>query len=343
MENKIVTNAPKTTVAPKTVATTTKPVVKTVTQKTTTTKPVTATKPAVTAKPTTTTIKTTAPAVKTATTVTKTVTKPVTKTVVSKPTVTTQTVKTTTQPKQVVTAKPTATVTKTTTKPVTTAKTTVTTKPVAKTITTKPTTTTSKIVATPTKIQTKVVTKQVTTAPKTVATKPVTTKPTGTVQTERISPGTKLKNYKMSESMKNAIELINIFQKLENNLVDVLQTIPAKAESEDKGSVIESIKAYKKKVELAREIFDEYENTSHMITKFIESQKDDKESIEIYKHVIGPDEDIQKVEQIDEKDLLNQIQVMEKQGKGMQKIEIETVGGTVVVKRKPAMIRENAE
>lgn len=139
------------------------------------------------------------------------------------------------------------------------------------------------------------------------------------------------------QKTKNAIELIGIFKKLEKNLVDVLQALPENIEEE--GNILANIKAYNKKVELARKIFDEYENTSNLITNLIESQKNDIESIEISKKVIEPTDKEQK-SKINEKDLLKQVQAMEKQSKGLDKIEIEAVGDTVIVKKKPILGRE---
>ena len=78
---------------------------------------------------------------------------------------------------------------------------------------------------------------------------------------------------------------------------------------------------------------DEYENTSKLITSIIESQKDDNKSIEMYKKVIEPTNEAQK-SNINEKELLNQIQSIEKQTNGLGKIEIENVGDTVVVTEK---------
>lgn len=141
------------------------------------------------------------------------------------------------------------------------------------------------------------------------------------------------------QKTKNEIELIGIFTKLEKNLIEVLQIIPKNIDDEGKESVIANIKAYKEKVELARKIFDEYENTAKLITELSDSKENDQESIDISKKVIES-RDKQNKSKIDEKDLLRQVQAMEKQTKGLEKIEIETLGDQVIVTKKKSLTKE---
>ena len=281
-------------------------------------------------------------------------TKPVTKTTVQ--TKTNVIAKTPT--KQTTTTKPASTVKTATTetKIVTTNQKPVATKTIQTKVITKTVPKTTSVPAKTTLATKTVVTKQVTT--KTATTKSAQTKPTAktttpiktTTQTKVVTTKTpatqktttqKVEKKAQTEEQKtkNAIELIGIFKKLEKNLVDVLQDIPQNVEDEGKESVLADIKSFKTKVDLARKIFDEYENTSNLIAQMIEAEKNDKESIEISKKVIEPTDKSQK-SKINEKDLFKQVQSMEKQSNGLDKIEIEAVGDTVVVKKKSILGRE---
>ena len=140
---------------------------------------------------------------------------------------------------------------------------------------------------------------------------------------------------------KNEIELIGIFSKLEKNLVEVLQTIPKDVSEEGLDSEKANIKSYMEKVQLARKLFDEYENTARIITLLSESKENDQESIEISKKVMEIREGKSKTN-IDEKELLRQVQAIEKQSKGLEKVEIETIGDTVIVKKKKLNSKEKA-
>ncbi len=141
------------------------------------------------------------------------------------------------------------------------------------------------------------------------------------------------------QKTKNEIELISIFGKLEKNLISVLQTIPKHVDDEGKESSKANIKSYIKKVELARKIFDEYENTAKLITAMTESKEDDQESIEISKKVIETGTKVDGAK-INEKDLLKQVQAIEKQTNGLEKVEIETLGDTVIVKKMKPISKE---
>ena len=133
-------------------------------------------------------------------------------------------------------------------------------------------------------------------------------------------------------SKKKELEIFDKFKDLETKLVDVLKTIPEKIDEEGKESEKENIESYMKKVQEARKLFDEYEALADKLNDMNKKNTNDEDSIEISKKVIasGKSEEFK----INEKDLLAQYNAMSKQTKGLEKVEIETMGDKVVVKKK---------
>lgn len=140
------------------------------------------------------------------------------------------------------------------------------------------------------------------------------------------------------QAAKNEIELINIFNRLESKLIEILQDFPTDIVGDKKETAKTNIKSYIEKVNLASRIFDEYENTAKLIVKFNDSKEDDMESIEISKKVI--ENRAESESSINEKDLLKKVQDIEKETNGLEKVEIETDGKTVIVKKKKDLTKE---
>lgn len=150
---------------------------------------------------------------------------------------------------------------------------------------------------------------------------------------------------KKSEKPKNkdkefedGIEILEKFKTVEKQLVDILKEIPKEVPEDDGKTEKKNIRAYIDKVIQARKVFDEYEKLANKLTEFTNENENDEESIKISKKVIESREN-EEPSKIDEKDLLKQYQLLEKQSKGFEKVEIETLGDTVVVKKK----KSNAE
>ena len=134
-------------------------------------------------------------------------------------------------------------------------------------------------------------------------------------------------------SKNEGLETLDKFKDLEKKLVEVLNTIPTDVSKEGKKTEKENIKSYMDKVAKARKLFDEYEALAEKLTEMTAKNENDQESIDISKKVIESREtDGSKL--INEKDLRKQYKAIEKQTKGLEKVEIETLGDTVVVKKK---------
>ena len=133
-------------------------------------------------------------------------------------------------------------------------------------------------------------------------------------------------------SKKQEMEIFDKFKSLEEKLVEVLKTIPKQISEEGKGSEKENIESYSKKVKKARELFDEYESLADKLNEMNKKNESDEDSIEISKTVI----ESRKMGsfKINEKELIEQYRAMSKQTKGLEKVEIETMGDKVIVKKK---------
>ena len=133
-------------------------------------------------------------------------------------------------------------------------------------------------------------------------------------------------------SKKQEMEIFDKFKALEEKLVEVLETIPKQISEEGKGSEKANIESYSKKVKKARELFDEYEALANKLNEMNKKNKSDEDSIEISKKVI----ESRKMGsfKINEKELLDQYKAMSKQTKGLEKVEIETMGEQVIDKKK---------
>lgn len=128
-----------------------------------------------------------------------------------------------------------------------------------------------------------------------------------------------------------SLEAVEKFKDLEKKLVEVLNSLPTDISKEGKKTEKENIKSYIDKVSKARKIFDEYEQLAEKLTEITAENENDQDSIEISKKVI---ESREENSNINEKDLIDQYKLIEKQTKGLEKVEIETLGDTVVVKKK---------
>ena len=133
-------------------------------------------------------------------------------------------------------------------------------------------------------------------------------------------------------SKKKEMEIFDKFKDLETKLVETLKTIPATVSEEGKGTDKENIESYMKKVKEARKLFDEYEALANKLNEMNAKNENDEDSIEISKKVIESRKT--GIESISEKELLSQYKAMEKQTKGLEKVEIETLGDKVIVKKK---------
>jgi len=153
------------------------------------------------------------------------------------------------------------------------------------------------------------------------------------VKTIKVETKPKEKTDKKEVKKENGFELLKKFKDLELKLVDVLKTIPSDVSQESKGSEKENIKSYIDKVTNARKIFDEYEQIAQKLTEMTAESENENESLEISKKVIESRE-IEGVKDINEQDLIKQYNLVSKQTKGLETVEIETMGDTVVVKKK---------
>lgn len=131
----------------------------------------------------------------------------------------------------------------------------------------------------------------------------------------------------------DGLSLFNKFKTTEKKLIDVLKEIPKEIPEAQGIEEKKNIKSYINKVEQARKLFDEYEELANKLTKYANENENDEKSIEISKKVIDSRLD-DEPSKINEKDLLKQYQLLEKQAKGFEKVEIETMGDVVVVKKK---------
>lgn len=133
-------------------------------------------------------------------------------------------------------------------------------------------------------------------------------------------------------SKKEELLIFDEFKNIEGQLVDALSIIPEQISEEGKDSEKDNIQSYINKVIKAKKLFNRYEELANKLNEMNNKNENDQDSIEISKKVI----DSRKVEgaQINEKELLSEFKAMEKQSKGLEKVEIETMGGTVIVKKK---------
>lgn len=133
-------------------------------------------------------------------------------------------------------------------------------------------------------------------------------------------------------SKKEEMEIFEKFKQVETKLVQALKTIPEDVSKEGKPSEKENIESYIKKVANARKLFDEYEGLAEKLNDMNTKNENDQDSIDISKQVIESRKT--GVAKINEKELLSQYKAMEKQTKGLEKVEIENLGDKVVVKKK---------